>query len=178
MHYEDARPLIQTGDLIAVRRRSGPLAVATRAITDSPYTHTGTALWAGERLLLAHINGGGCSFVPLSQEAEYGFDAYECPVDRSMAEQLIWQMFGVHIAYGFAHLVRIALFLWFGVPLPKQGDDYICSALSARIYLMAGWKPQCLPSIPWPGAIAAELGAPIAEVDPSRPSIQPKLKDF
>lgn len=164
MKYEDARPLIETGDLIAVRRRSGPFAVATRLVTASPYTHTGVALWVGperdRRLLLAHINSGGASLVPLSQFSVYAFDAFLCPVERMDAERALWQAIGKKMGYSVADLARIAAHIHLGLPLPEQGDDYICSALSARIYLQAGWTPPNLPSIPWPGAIVAAMQSP------------------
>lgn len=171
MRYDDARPMIQTGDLIAVRRRSGPLAIATVIVTNSPYTHTGVALWVGppgdRRLLMAHINGGGASLVPVSQEAEFGFNVYPCPVDRAEVERKIWATIGLRISYSGTDLVYILLYLKLGLPLPKQGDDYICSALSAHLYLLAGWKPANLPAIPWPSAIVAALGAsPVVEVRP------------
>lgn len=171
MRYDDARPMIQTGDLIAVRRRSGPLAIATRLVTDSPYTHTGVALWVGppgdRRLLMAHINGGGAGLVPVSQEVEFGFDVYPCPVDRAEVERAIWATIGVRISYSVGDLVYILLYLKLGVPLPQQGDDYICSALSAYLYLLAGWKPSNLPAIPWPGATVASLEVgPLVKVRP------------
>lgn len=165
MTYDELRGQIQTGDLVAVRRRTGALAVATRIVTESPYTHTGVALWVGlegdRRLLLAQINGGGANLVPLSQMAVYAFDVFLCPVeDRREVERQIWATLGVKIGYSVPDLVRIAAHIKLGVPLPKQGEDFICSALSARLYALAGWKPRNLPSIPWPGAIVDALEAP------------------
>lgn len=154
MRYEHARQCIRTGDLIAVKRRSGPLAIATRIITASDYTHTGVAIWLQGRLLMAHINGGGASLVPVSQELEFGFDVFRCPVNPLTVYRIIFRLLGKRISYSFYQLYRILLFIKLGIPLPKQGKDYICSALSAHIYLTAGWKPSNLPSIPWPAAIA------------------------
>jgi hypothetical protein len=39
----------------------------------------------------------------------------------------------------------------------KEGPDLVCSALSARIYQLAGWQPAGLPSVPWPGAVTDQL---------------------
>ncbi len=171
MRYEDARPLIQTGDLIAVRRRSGPFAVATRLVTASPYTHTGVAQWVGvkgsRRLLMAHINSGGASLVPLSQMSVYAFDVFPCPVGRREAERALFHAIGKKIGYSVADLVRIAAHIRLGLPLPAQGADFICSALSAHIYQQAGWAPSNLPSIPWPGAIVAAMDRlPLLECRP------------
>lgn len=164
MRYEDIRGQIETGDLIAVKRRTGPLAVATRLVTASPYTHTGIAQWVGlegdRRLLLAQINGGGSNLVPLSQMAVYAFDAFRCPVDRQAVERAMWKTLGDKMGYSVGDLVRLAAYIRLGVPLPPQGDDYICSALSAYLYRLAGWQPRNLPSIPWPGAVVDALESP------------------
>lgn len=161
MSYDAIRGQIQTGDLIAVRRRTGALAVATRIVTASPYTHTGLAQWVGpqgdRRLLLAQINGGGSNLVPLSQMSVYAFDVFLCPVDRQDVERAIWKTLGARMGYSIADLARIAAHIRLGVPLPQQGDEYICSALSARLYQLAGWRPRNLPSIPWPGAVVDAL---------------------
>src|SRR5579859_1866316 len=148
MIYADIRNQIKTGDLIGVKRTSGIFPIATRIVTNSPYTHTGIAIWAGGRLLLAQTNSGGCNLAPLSQEAVYDFDVFDCPVDREACETAIWKELGSYITYGFMDCVRIFGYKVFGIPLPKvDGPDLICSALSATIYKMAGWKPVNLPSI-------------------------------
>lgn len=161
MKYTEIRDQIKTGDLIAVRRRSGLFPIATRVVTRSPYTHTGIALWCEGRLLLAQTNGGGCNIVPLSQEAVYDFDVFDCPVDDQQVESWIWNLLGTRIPYGFVDCVRIGLHCLFGIPLPKQdGADLVCSALSALIFRKAGWNPVNLPSIPWPGAVVSALNVP------------------
>lgn len=158
MKYADIRNSIKTGDLIGVKRTTGLFPIATRLVTNSPYTHTGIAIWAGNRLLLAQTNAGGCNLAPLSQEAIYDFDVFDCPVDRNKCESAIWTELGTRIAYGFLDCVRIFGYKVFGIPLPvKDGSDLICSALSATIYKLCGWKPVGLPSIPWPGAVTDQL---------------------
>lgn len=160
MLYDEARPHIATGDLVAVRRRTGPLAVGTRLVTGSPYTHTGVALGVGPRLLIAQLNAGGAGFAPLSQMAEFAFDVFACPVDRVAVEDVIWDLFGERMGYDFADLVRIALHIRLGFPLPPDSDGRVCSSLTAVIYLAAGWNAPALPSIPWPGAIVDAFNAP------------------
>lgn len=158
MNYADVRNSIKTGDLIAVKRRDGVFPIATRIVTNSPYTHTGIAIWTGGRLLLAQTNAGGCNLAPLSQEAIYDFDVFECPVNRDKCEAATWAELGSRIPYGFLDCVRIFGYKVFGIPLPKNdGKDLVCSALSARIYMNAGWEPVNLPSIPWPGAVTDQL---------------------
>lgn len=161
MKYSDVRNSIRTGDLIAVKRRSGFLAIATRLVTKNPYTHTGIAIWSGGRLLLAQTNAGGCGLAPLSQEQVYDFDVYDCPVDRDKLEGVVWEMLGQRIPYGYLDLARIFGLLVLGIPLPKEdGSDLVCSALSAIMYKKAGWAPANLPSIPWPGVVVEALGSP------------------
>lgn len=161
MRYDEARPLIKDGDMIAVKRRSGLLAVGTRIVTGSPYTHTGVAVWSDGRLLMAQANGGGVNFVPVSQMAEFAFDVFDCPVDRGAAVLQCWLLLGTRTGYGYADLWRLFLHIRLGFPLPAQGNSgLICSALTARTYQLAGWSPVGLPSIPWPGAVVVAFGKP------------------
>lgn len=169
MRYDEARQHILTGDLIAVKRRTGPMAVGTRLITGSDYTHNGIALWVEGRLLMAHINAGGASIVPLSQMAIYAFDVYDCPVgDRAAVECEAWALLGVRIDYDFKDLARIAAHIHLGVSLPLADDEnMVCSSLAALILMNAGWRPAGLPSIPWPGAVTDALGGvPLIEIEP------------
>lgn len=160
MRYELARSMIRTGDLIAVRRRSGPFAIGTRLVTGSPYTHTGIAAWENGRLLMFHANGGGGNIIPLSQYSHTVFDVFDCPVQRSAALQACWDLLGSRVPYGYSDLARIAAHIWLGVDLPPENGDMVCSSLSAAIYKRAGWLPEGLPSIPWPGAVVAALSRP------------------
>jgi hypothetical protein len=163
MNYAAARDLIQDGDVVVVKRRSSALAVLTRLVTRSPYTHTGIAVWSGGRLLLVQANGGGVNAAPLSQEAEFAFDVYDPPAGLARSEivQAAWDAIGARLSYAIADLFEIWLYLWFGIPLPeKPGEDPICSLLTARILMAAGWAPVNLPSIPWPSAVADALGKP------------------
>ena len=162
MNYEEARTLIKDGDMIAVKRRSGLLAVGTRLVTGSPYTHNGVALWSGGRLLLANANAGGANFIPLSQERHFDFDVFDCPegVDPDAVVLQAWLLLGTFRKYGFFDLWHLFLHIRFGVALPGEDEDMICSALAARIYQLAGWEPVGLPSIPWPGAVVAAFGKP------------------
>lgn len=171
LSYAAARPGIHTGDLIAVRRSGDIVSGAIRTVTGAPYTHTGVAIWVGpaktRRLLMAQVNEGGASLAPVSQLRDVAFDVFACPVDRDLAERAIWRSVGHPIDYDYVDLARIALHIRLGVPLPRQGKDFICSSLSAYIYQVAGWTPANLPSVPWPGAIVAALGtAPTLELRP------------
>ncbi|MBN3779948.1 hypothetical protein G3O06_20640 [Burkholderia sp. Ac-20345] len=170
MKYADARSQIQDGDLIAVRSRTGVMPALIRTVTQSPYTHTAVAVWVGSddarRLLVAESNEGGCSLSPLSHYADIDFDVFPCPVDRPAALAHLWGLVGEPIAYGYVDLLRIAGNRLLGVPLPPPDTErLICSALSARIFQDAGWKPVYLPTIPAPDDVVQAIGVhPALEV--------------
>lgn len=166
MQYADARLYVRTGDLVAVRKRGGLLPTMTRGITHSPYTHTATAIWAGcaehPRLLVAEAKGSGAAFAPLSQYADIDFDVFAAPREVLLnIEEVAWSTLGLRIDYDVSDLARIAANRLLGWPLPKADDGRkVCSALSATLWLKAGWRPHSLPSIPAPDDVVAAIGAP------------------
>jgi len=166
MNYADARNQISTGDLIALRKKHGFLPVLTRLITRSPYTHTAIALWCGagahRRLLVAEAKASGAFLTPLSQYAAEDFDVFLAPREVGLSiESAIWETLGEPIGYDVMDLVRIALNRLADVPLPSHDNALkICSALSATLWLLAGWKPRYLPSIPAPDDVVAALAVP------------------
>lgn len=165
MNYAEARDQIRTGDLIAIRKRGGFLPTLTRWVTKSPYTHTGLAVWVGDdtpRLLVAESKASGDFLVPLSQYADTDFDVFTAPLQTLIAiEEVIWKTLGKHVGYDFADLVMIGLNRLVGMPLPKSDNGLmVCSALSAAMWIEAGWKPWFLPSIPAPDNVVAALGVP------------------
>lgn len=168
MKYADARDLINTGDLIAVRSHRGGLSALTRIVTKSPYTHTAVALWLGDRLLIAEMNGGGACLVPASKYADTDLDVFACPMRSADVVTAMFDLLGMDISYAFGELLAIAAHELFGRALPPveaDDDDLICSALSAAIYLDAGLPRGSLPSVPAPRDVAAWMGVgPTLEV--------------
>jgi len=168
MRYADARDQIRTGDLIALRKKHGVLPRLTRWVTRSPYTHTAIALWCGEdghrRLLVAEAKASGAFLTPLSQYAEEDFDVWRAPRETLLSiESAVWEALGAPIGYDVMDLLRIGLNRLAGLPLPKHDNALkICSALSATLWLQAGWKPRYLPSIPAPDDVVAALAVPPA----------------
>lgn len=164
MKYAEARNQICTGDLIAIRKHHGFLPTLTRWITGSPYTHTAIALWvdvAGvDRLLVTEEKASGVFMVPLSQYAGIDFDVFDAPrLSIHQIEEAIWSTLGQPIAYDFFDLFRIAAHRLFNWPLPDHDDaDMVCSALSAFIYMKAGWQPLGMPSLPAPDDVVSALG--------------------
>lgn len=161
MKYADARPLIRTGDLIAVRSRRIGFPLLTRLVTRSPYTHTATAIWLQSRLLLAEMIGAGGVLAPASKYVGADFDVFRCPLDPDAIIDPTFDLLGLDIDYDYGDLLRIGLAKLLGAPLPPADDGtLICSALSASIYLRAGLPRRDLPSIPAPCDVVAWMGAP------------------
>lgn len=161
MNYAEARGLIATGDLIAVRSHRIGFPLLTRAVTRSPYTHTATAIWLHSRLLLAEMIGAGGVLAPVSKYADTDFDVFPCPLDPADIVGPTFDLLGLDIDYDYGDLLRIGLHKLVGAPLPAaDNDNLICSALSASIYLHAGLPRGNLPSIPAPRDVVAWMAAP------------------
>lgn len=166
--YEDARECIADGDLIAVRSRSGLVPWLTRLVTDSPYTHTGVALWMEGRLLLVETRGVA-SLVPLSQHARHDFDVIRNPLPGKQGQwnvkKAIFALLGSTIRYDYLDLLFLAAHELADIPLPEHDNRrLLCSALSASIYLRAGWCPAGLPSIPAPRDVVRSAGSVAIQV--------------
>lgn len=163
--YAEARSQIKTGDLIAVRSTHGGFAALVRWFTKSPYTHTAVAIWVCGRLLMVEtrILAG---IVPMSQLGDKDFDVIRCPVaDPEYVVIEAFNILGLPIGYDFVDLLRIAARLRLGWKAPQVDDDSkICSALSASIYRLAGWRPEGLPGIPAPCEVVAAAGPVAIEV--------------
>ncbi len=163
--YEGARSLIRTGDLIGVRSKNGGFPALTRWATKSPYTHTAVALWLCDRLFMVETRGVA-GIVPLAQLGSKEFDVVRCPVaDSEYVFIEAVNLLGTPVNYDLADLLRIVGRLWFGIKEPETDDGgKICSALSASIYRLAGWRPLGLAAIPAPCEVMAAAGPVAIEV--------------
>lgn len=163
--YAQARSRIKTGDLIAVRSSHGGFAALVRFFTRSPYTHTAVALWVCGRLLMVETRALA-GIVPASQLGGKDFDVIRCPVaDTEYVFIEAFNILGTPVGYDFVDLVRIAARLRLGIKGPEADDgSKVCSALSAAIYRLAGWRPDGLPAIPAPSEVVAAAGPVAIEV--------------
>lgn len=142
MRYDDIRELINTGDLIAVKRRDSLFAQAIRFFTRSDVTHVGIAVWLQDGLWLAELNGGGNHLVPLSQLSGKRFDVFARPSELPPVriEAAIMQNLREHVDYGFAALPVIGLLNWFRLQVTgRQRRIVVCSGYCINIYVDAGW---------------------------------------
>lgn len=165
LNYEDARSHIRTGDLLGVRSTHGGFAALVRMGTKSPYTHTAVAIWVCDRLMMVETRGLA-GIVPATQLGSKDFDVIRCPVaDPEYVFIEAFNILGQPVGYDFIDLLRIAARLWFGWKEPEADDKkLVCSALSAAIYRLAGWRPAGLPAIPAPCEVVAAAGPVAIEV--------------
>lgn len=163
--YAEARGQIRTGDLLAVRSKHGGFAALVRWGTKSPYTHTAVAIWVCDRLMMVETRGLA-GIVPATQLGDKEFDVIRCPVaDADYVFIEAFNILGMPVGYDVMDLLRIAARLWFGWKEPAADDrKLVCSALSAAIYRLAGWKPAGLPAIPAPCEVVAAAGPVAIEV--------------
>lgn len=143
MNYNDARSKIETGDLIAVKAKTGFLTPFTRFFTRSDYTHVGTAFWLGDGLWLAEINNGANHATPLSQFADCDFDVCVPPVDVVMAKipMAIDAALRVKIQYGWLSLPFIGFLAFFKIRAFLHARRILsCAGFSVFIYELAGMK--------------------------------------
>lgn len=142
MLYAEARPLIETGDLIAVKGKSGPLAPLTKFFTRSEYTHVGVAFWMNDGLWLAETNAGNNHAIPCSQLEHEDIDVFKCPkaLDKSRLLYAIHQMLRVKVPYGFTSLFIIGLADYMNFRVKSHDESLLsCAGFSGLIYELCGW---------------------------------------
>jgi len=146
MQYSDARKHIETGDLIAVRGRTGVLAPMTRFFTHSPYTHVGIAFWNAEgELWMSEINGGHNHAIPLSQLDGIDFDVYARPdgvtIEATIAA--IRAALRKRIKYGWLSIPVIGLINFLRLSVTINARKVLsCAGYSVMTYEAAGWPKR------------------------------------
>ena len=127
MRYDEARPLIQDGDIVFLRRHHGLFANAITWISQSPETHTCIALWVDSRLMVAGMASTNCLF-PLSHYQDLDFDIYECPADRVLIRKSAFDFLGVEIPYAFFDLLTTGIRKLFNLDFGHSSKGMICTA--------------------------------------------------
>lgn len=109
----------------------------------------------------AQVSAGQLGALPAVGEQQLNATITAPPETLISIEEVVWDVLGVPIGYDVMDLVRIGANRLVGFPLP-EGDNAlkICSALSATLWLQAGWRPRYLPSIPAPDDVVAALAVP------------------
>ena len=139
LSYELARPLIRTGDLIAVRDVRSWLNRLTRWVTRKPITYTGVAKWEGNRLFIADLNSGYNHLTAVSHLTD--FDVHQPPVGigRDVIELAIDAWLAKRVKYGYASFIAIGIECVIGKRslFDNWRSVVVCSGGSVQIYEMA-----------------------------------------
>lgn len=144
MKYAEARALIKTGDLIAIKGTT-LLNKITQFFTHGPYTHTGIAIWFGDRLCMSELNGGRNHYVPISQLAKKTFDVFAMPKDleEEKVRLAIYGLMEDPVDYSEGAFVVIGLISWLKLKIKLPWKHYmVCSSYSSATYATAGWPEE------------------------------------
>ncbi len=147
MNYEEARSLIQNGDLLSFmvgRKDRSFFHSLTQAVTRSPYYHSGIAVWmhtqgGQSRLFVCEAHRGGRRLVPLSMYSNTRFDVTECPVDFKLIEKSLIERVG-NVPYGFLDYISVGLRMLFGITAKDDSGAEICSEMAQDLYYNAGLR--------------------------------------
>lgn len=136
MRYADARALIETGDLIAVRDTNGWLGRLVQIVTRRPHTHTGVAYWVKDRLFMAGLNSGRNHLTAVSQLGDFDVCAPPAGLDRNTIELATEFWLDQRIEYGYAALIGIGLecLLRMRTLFDNWRNVIVCSGGSVQIY--------------------------------------------
>ena len=140
--YEEARKLIQSGDVVFVRNKKGFVASVIRFFTRSKYSHVGFAFWVEiegtPRLLMLEAQGGAKRrIVNISFYKEEKLDIIAAPKPWRDIAPTAMENLG-QVAYGWLEAgyvgIREALMKGPGWTLPyKDMPGEICSEFVARM---------------------------------------------
>lgn len=155
--YAEVRDMIQDGDLIAVRRKTGFFAKLVRWVSRNPYTHVAIAVWADGRLLVAGMSSSGNVLVPLSQYELAGFDVLDCPVEYAKVRENTFNRLGHHVPYATSELLGILIRRWFKFHFTASKTGLICTSFCISVYRDAGWCSPSLPLSATPGEVVDYL---------------------
>lgn len=148
MNYDEVRPLLETGDVIGVKRKDGTLAKLTQHFTESDYTHIGIILKMTNGVWMAELNSGRNHLIPLSQLQDMQFDVYDPPscLNRSHIRAAILRWLRFPVEYGFIAFVCIGLMDYFNIKFPVLSKNIlVCSGYIVRIFQTAGWDERISP---------------------------------
>lgn len=156
MQYNEVRHLIEDGDLIAVLDNKTWLNRITQFFTRDDETHTGVALWVGDRLFMADINSGRNALRAVSHVSN--FDVYAPPPGllRSDIRESAFKWLCVRREYGILAFIVIGFRSFFKIrEKMKWIHAVVCSGGSVEIYAGAGWSEK--DTLLSPGELAKKL---------------------
>lgn len=141
--YAESRGLFQNGDVLLFRGR-GPMSLAIRTLTASPYSHVGLVYLFAGRVYSLEAVGAGVRIILMSEVLRRyhgGVDYYEVPratpEQRAGAIAFCFQQLGR--LYDRPGLVRFAAAVLLGRKRATREDQtWFCSELVAAAYRKQG----------------------------------------
>lgn len=150
MLYSAARPLIQSGDLLAWRGRT-PLGRLIRAVTGGSWTHLGVAVHLYDRLFsLEAIEGVGTRLALLSELTPFDWLATDAVWSDDIAGTA-FERLGRPYSYTDAALMGV------GLPTVMGGD--ICSEVAHDVLRACGARGLPANPLPPAGLVEAMMDA-------------------
>ena len=169
MHYYQARPLIQSGNVIGIATR-GPLSPFTRAVQwlagfgpMSEITHVGVAKWIDGHLYLVEMDGVRNVLCRLSQYSGRRMYVFARPVPEIEMAAQFDTVIGRLIKYSYFDLLRIGVRMVFRLrarraSVADKDEEMVCSNFVLAWLMLSGWvPPETMPSEPSPCELCAAL---------------------
>ncbi len=145
MNYEEARQLIQSGDVVLMGKDNSPISAWVAWWTGSPYSHAAIALRLyyldhpdKYRIFVIEQHTGGQRIVNLSSYTtiKRQIDVIESPTDWNMYGEDLMDKCG-SIAYAYEALVTIGLREKFGLKFSDTKGE-VCSEMVAKVLKQQG----------------------------------------
>jgi hypothetical protein len=141
--YEQARNLIQDGDLVFVKKGKSIWSKLTQLVTKSDVYHCGIAFWVRDpvyksRLFIVEAFRGGRRIVSLSSYAKHPIDIIGSPISWEKNCDEVLDNTGL-VPYSIPEYVWIGLRELLRIKRDDADDDYgeVCSKMVAK-YLVRG----------------------------------------
>ena len=154
--YDEARKLIQSGDVVFVRNKKGIVASVIRMFTRSKYSHVGFAFWVEiegrSRLMMLEAQGGAMRrIVNISFYKGLELDVIATPKPWNEVAPNAMESLG-QVGYGWLEAgyvgIRELLMKTMGWTLPyKDLPGEICSEFVARMIELE--NPHISPQLLW-----------------------------
>ena len=145
LNYNEARKLIDNGDLVSIRTSHGIMGNLTKYFTRSDYTHCGIAIWIEGGLYIGELNGGRNHLTPLSQYENAEFDVFYPPrgLKSDTIKDSVMKKLRSQIDYGYLAFVAIGITEWLKLKAyPNWRNTLVCSSWCITVYEDAGWSKQ------------------------------------
>lgn len=147
---------LEDGDTINICGDRRWLARVICWITRKKYSHSGLALWYGDRWWLSELNGGHNHLTDLAQWENFDVFARPREVSGPAIREQILSSLAVRIAYGVLSFLVIGLLELLGIHFFIHWRQIlVCSSLNVKLYVRCGWPDRTF--LVSPGRLAEQL---------------------